>query len=82
MSKIEVIFQPGCFDDWDGTQQELDELTAEIQRLAESGELLGNSQEITDDMLDSLDQHDRQHLLQQLNDLVTDHHDRRKNQLH
>ena len=28
---IEVIFAPGCFDTFDGTQEELDELMAEIQ---------------------------------------------------
>jgi hypothetical protein len=32
MSKpIEVIFAPGCFDHFEGTQEELDELIAEIQ---------------------------------------------------
>jgi hypothetical protein len=32
MSKpVEVIFAPGCFDHFEGTQEELDELIAEIQ---------------------------------------------------
>lgn len=34
-----VIFEPGCFDQFEGTQEELNELMAEIVRLAESGEL-------------------------------------------
>ena len=38
--KIKVIFDPGAFDHFDGTQEELDEVVAEITRLAESGELL------------------------------------------
>lgn len=38
--KLEVIFAPGCFDTFDGTQEELDELTNEIKRLVESGELM------------------------------------------
>ena len=28
---IEVVFAPGCFDHFDGTQEELDALIAEIQ---------------------------------------------------
>ena len=28
---LEVRFAPGCFDQFDGTQEELDELMAEIQ---------------------------------------------------
>jgi hypothetical protein len=38
--KITIEFHPGCFDNFDGTQEELDELMAEIQNLAESGKLL------------------------------------------
>lgn len=37
--KLRVEFAPGCFDDFDGTQEELDQLMAEILRMAESGEL-------------------------------------------
>jgi NADH:ubiquinone oxidoreductase subunit B-like Fe-S oxidoreductase len=37
--KPEVVFMPGCFDGFEGTQEELDELMAEIHRMAESGEL-------------------------------------------
>lgn len=37
--KIKIEFAPGCFDNFDGTQEELDELMAEIVRMAESGEI-------------------------------------------
>jgi hypothetical protein len=37
--KIKVVFAPGSFDNFEGTQEELDELIAEIKTLAESGEL-------------------------------------------
>jgi hypothetical protein len=37
--KIKIEFAPGCFDNFDGTQEELDELMAEIIRMAESGEM-------------------------------------------
>jgi hypothetical protein len=44
--KPEIIFAPGCFDNFEGTQEELDEMIAEIQRMAESGELFENSTEL------------------------------------
>jgi len=47
--QLKIEFAPGAFDSWDGTQEELDEFVAEIQRMAESGELLEASVDITDD---------------------------------
>jgi hypothetical protein len=44
--KITVEFAPGAFDSFEGTQEELDELIAEITRMAESGELSENSRPI------------------------------------
>ena len=43
MSKPKLEFSPGCFDDFTGTQAELDELVAEIRRLFESGEMIENA---------------------------------------
>jgi hypothetical protein len=40
---LEVVFAPGCFDDFDGTQEELDEMIAEINRMSETGELFERS---------------------------------------
>lgn len=37
--KLKIEFAPGCFDGFEGTQEELDEMMKEIMRLAESGEL-------------------------------------------
>jgi len=37
--KIKIEFAPGCFDSFDGTQEELDEMVAEITRMFESGEM-------------------------------------------
>lgn len=41
MSKkpTKIEFAPGCFDNFEGTQEELDALISEIQRMADSGEL-------------------------------------------
>lgn len=41
---IKIVFVPGCFDNFEGTQDELDKMIAEITRMAESGELLEKSQ--------------------------------------
>jgi hypothetical protein len=38
-----IKFAPGCFDEFDGTQEELDELMNELNTLVSSGELLENS---------------------------------------
>jgi uncharacterized protein YqgV (UPF0045/DUF77 family) len=44
-------FAPGCFDSFEGTQEELDEMVAEIQRMFDSGEMESNSKEIDIDEL-------------------------------
>lgn len=36
---LKLEFATGCFDNFDGSQQELDSLIAEINALVESGEL-------------------------------------------
>jgi hypothetical protein len=55
--KIRIEFAPGAFDDFDGTQEELDELMTELERMAESGELEANSVALED--WDDLDDEDR-----------------------
>lgn len=46
-TKFKIKFAPGCFDNFEGTQKDLDELIKEIYRMAESGELLENAEEIS-----------------------------------
>jgi hypothetical protein len=41
--KFKIHIQPGAFDNWDGTQEELDEFMEEITRQIESGEFFKNS---------------------------------------
>jgi hypothetical protein len=36
---IKVEFAPGCFDSFEGSQEELNDLMAEIHRMVETGEL-------------------------------------------
>ncbi len=54
--KIEIVFAPGCFDNFEGTQEELDELVQQIKDMAESGELFENSTPVDiEDLLDEAD---------------------------
>ena len=49
--KIKVEFAPGAFDNFDGTQEELNDLMAEIHRMVESGEIFENSKAVDFDEL-------------------------------
>jgi hypothetical protein len=61
--KITVEFAPGAFDQFDGTQEELDELIMEITRMAESGELAERSRKIDLDNLSESDMEIVEHLI-------------------
>ena len=45
--KLTVVYAPGCFDNFDGTEEELQELMEEIQRQIESGEFFDNMEPLT-----------------------------------
>jgi len=49
--KYTIEFVPGCFDDFDGTQEELDELITAIHESAASGELFEDMTPIDIDKL-------------------------------
>jgi len=49
--KIKIEFAPGAFDSFEGTQEELEELIAEITRMAESGDLFEKSRPVDIDEL-------------------------------
>jgi len=49
---LKIEFAPGAFDNFDGTQEELNEFMAEIHRMASTGELFENSRQIDLDELD------------------------------
>jgi hypothetical protein len=40
---LEVVFMPGCFDAFEGSQEELDEIIALIQSKVEDGSILTDS---------------------------------------
>jgi hypothetical protein len=43
---ISIEFAPGCFDNFEGTQEELEEMIAEITKMAQSGELFEKSRNV------------------------------------
>ena len=63
---LKVVFDPGCFDNFDGTQEELDEFVKQIQEFAESGLLFENSVELSDEDIEELDEETRQQIIRAL----------------
>jgi hypothetical protein len=49
--EIKIKFAPGAFEHFEGTQEELDGLLAEIQQLIESGEIFEKSTPLDIDQL-------------------------------
>lgn len=66
--KLKIVFEPGCFDDFEGSQEELDNLQAEILAMFESGELLENSKPVDIDALAEEDPELAEKLLQKFFD--------------
>jgi hypothetical protein len=52
MKDTKIVFAEGCFDNFEGTQEELDELLAEINRLVTSGEIFEKSRPVDLDEMD------------------------------
>jgi uncharacterized protein YqgV (UPF0045/DUF77 family) len=55
MKDLKIEFAPGCFDTFEGTQEELDELVAEIHRMFASGEAQQLARPLDIDELDDED---------------------------
>ncbi len=50
---LKLVFAPGCFDSFEGTQEELNELMADIQASFDNGDMLSNGTAVDlDDMSD------------------------------
>lgn len=47
--QLKIFFTPGCFDDFDGTQEELNDLIAEIKGLVASGEVFKKATPVDED---------------------------------
>jgi len=64
--KVRIEFAPGAFDQFEGTQEELDEMIAEIQRIFESGEFKEMSQPLNIDELMETDPEMAEKIIQSL----------------
>jgi hypothetical protein len=69
--KMEVKFAPGCFDDFEGTQEELNEFMALIRQMVEDRTLLEQSVPIEDGDLP-------EEVVEKLNRLYAEDSDRNK----
>jgi hypothetical protein len=68
--KIKIEFAPGCFDGFEGTQEELDEFMAELEQKISSmtpEELKAESRPIDDEYLEDLIKEDPEYALKLLN---------------
>lgn len=70
MTNIKITYAEGCFDDISDemTQEELDALIGEIEKLVENGEIFKNgislTEEEVDDFLDELEDPDNKYTRQ------------------
>ena len=60
---MQLEFAPGCFDEFEGTQEELDDLIAELQRLVATGEFAKQSRPVTEELFEELSPDMQQKLL-------------------
>ena len=65
--KPKLVFTPGCFDNFDGTQEELDELLQHIQKMVDSGELFENAVPL-DEVLDEFSEEELKQIYESLPD--------------
>lgn len=76
--KMKIEFAPGCFDQFEGTQEELDQLIQEITAAIESGEFQDNSRPLDMDELLEEDPELAEILMKQLSS-IDDPKDRKLN---
>jgi Mg/Co/Ni transporter MgtE len=70
---MELVFAPGCFDNFEGTQEELDELIKEITDKFASGEALEEARALSpEELLESLTEEEVDSLIRQLESDVSE----------
>ena len=77
--ELEVRFAPGVLDEFEGTQEELNEFIAEIKNLALRGDLQKNSRPVDMDALAEQDPELHELLVRKLKDIETEKDSRRLN---
>jgi|LakMenE18May11ns_1017448.scaffolds.fasta_scaffold8949120_2 hypothetical protein len=68
LKEVQIEFAPGCFDDFEGTQEELDALIAEIKRSFADGSIHERSRELTEEEFEEMSQDTQQKLVQYFED--------------
>ncbi len=49
MTKLKIVFAEGCFDEFDGTQEELQAMIADLHQQLEDGTLFENAIPVAED---------------------------------
>lgn len=62
LKEIKIEFAPGCFDHFEGTQEELNELIAEIKNMISNGTIHEHSRLLTEDEFDELPEDVQDHI--------------------
>ena len=73
--KLDIVFAPGCFDSFDGTQEELDAFMKEIQEHISNltpEQLAEQSVEIDEEYLDELYEQDPELAVKLVESLIND----------
>jgi len=76
-TKIKVVFAPGSFDAFNGTQEELDEIVKMITEMAESGDFESFGSELTEEEFDELPEDLKAKLLLTMQEELEDAQDKR-----
>ena len=64
---LEVVFAPGCFDNFEGTQEELEALIQEIKEMAASGKLFEEAVPLDiEDLLEETDPSEIEEIVNQM----------------
>lgn len=79
--KLKITFMPGAFDNFEGSQEELDALINEIEKAAKSGDLFQNSTQVDLEELEIEDPELAKQLRESLDDIEHNFDSKRKGKL-
>jgi hypothetical protein len=61
--QMQLEFAPGCFDDFEGTQEDLDALVEHIKEMFAAGKFVTEGRELTDEEFDTLNESTKQKII-------------------
>jgi hypothetical protein len=61
--EMQLEFAPGCFDDFEGTQEDLDALVEHIKEMFVAGKFVTEGRELTDEDFDTLSESTKQKII-------------------